>query len=133
MIWEVDENLDGSVDFDEFALMFRRNIDDATGLEPSQLFHVVQFCMYDKDFSGQVSVDEALHMLYARHGKERLEAEMKVRAGCVRARRFFAARRTHERACLPRARARSGRRALPPAGALWRLAQHRGQRQAALP
>jgi hypothetical protein len=39
----------------------------------------VQFCMYDKDFSGQVSVDETMHMLFARYGKERLESEMKVR------------------------------------------------------
>ena len=76
MIWEVDENLDGCVDFDEFTLMFRRNLDDRTGLEPCQLFNVVQFCCYDKEFSGEITVDEALHMLFARHGKERLEAEM---------------------------------------------------------
>ena len=81
MIWEVDENLDGCVDFDEFALMFRRNLADTTGLEPCQLFHVVQFCVYDKDFSGEITVDEALHMLYARHGKERLEAEMQALFG----------------------------------------------------
>ena len=119
MIWEVDENLDGCVDFEEFALMFRRNLADATGLEPcqvraapplppplaarrrarrplgdvergrplplprAQLFNVVQFCVYDKDFSSFISVDEALHMLYARHGKERLEAEMQALFGDV--------------------------------------------------
>lgn len=81
MIWEVDENLDGCVDWEEFQLMFRRNITDKTGLEPFQLFNVVQFCMYDKDFSGQVSVDETMHMLFARYGKERLEAEMKALFG----------------------------------------------------
>ena len=56
MIWEVDENLDGCVDWTEFSLMFRRNITDKSGLEPTQLFNVVQFLMYDKDFSGEVSV-----------------------------------------------------------------------------
>lgn len=37
--------------------------------------------MYDKDFSGEVSVDETMHMLYSRYGKERLEAEMKALFG----------------------------------------------------
>lgn len=78
MIWEVDENLDGCVDWEEFQLMFRRNITDKTGLEPSQLFNVVQFLMYDRDFCGEVSVDETMHMLFSRYGKARLEAEMKV-------------------------------------------------------
>ena len=81
MIWEVDENLDGAVDWDEFHLMFQRNIKDKTGLEPFQLFNVVQFMMYDRDNSGNVSVDETMHMLYARYGKERLEQEMKALFG----------------------------------------------------
>ena len=81
MIWEVDENLDGCVDWTEFSLMFRRNITDKSGLEPTQLFNVVQFLMYDKDFSGEVSVDETMHMLFSRYGKQRLEAEMKALFG----------------------------------------------------
>lgn len=81
MIWEVDENLDGCVDWEEFQLMFRRNITDKSGLEPVQLFNVVQFMMYDKDFSGEVSVDETMHMLFSRYGKARLEAEMKALFG----------------------------------------------------
>ena len=81
MIWEVDENLDGCVDWEEFKLMFRRNITDKSGLEPVQLFNVVQFMMYDKDFSGEVSVDETMHMLFSRYGKARLEAEMKALFG----------------------------------------------------
>jgi len=81
MVWEVDENLDGCIDWQEFVLMFRRNIADKTGLEPSRVFNVVQFCMYDRDFSGRVSLDETMRMLFARYGKERLEAEVKVGVG----------------------------------------------------
>jgi Ca2+-binding EF-hand superfamily protein len=51
------------------------------GKEPFQLFNVVQFMMYDVDFSGEVSVDETMHMLYARYGKARLEKEMKALFG----------------------------------------------------
>jgi|TARA_B110000090_G_scaffold107788_1_gene120819 Ca2+-binding EF-hand superfamily protein len=61
--------------------MFQRNITDTTGLEPFQLFNVVQFMMYDKDNSGKVTVDETMHMLYARYGKARLESQMKALFG----------------------------------------------------
>lgn len=74
MIWEVDENLDGCVDWSEFKLMYERNITDKTGLEPFQLFNVVQFMMYDKDYSGKVSIDETMTMLFQRYGKDKLEA-----------------------------------------------------------
>jgi hypothetical protein len=88
MLWEVDEDIDGSVCYSEFQLMFRRNIADKSGLEPCQLFSVVQFLMYDREFTGHVSLDQTMNMLYNRYGKDRLEAEMKVRgrAGCVCAR-----------------------------------------------
>eukprot|EP00938_MAST-03A_sp_MAST-3A-sp1_P003876 g3876.t1 len=76
MIWEVDENLDECVDWEEFKLMYERNVADKTGLEPFQLFNVVQFMMYDKDNSGSVSIDETMSMLYQRYGKERLESEL---------------------------------------------------------
>ena len=31
MIWEVDENLDNLIDFDEFQLTYYRNISDTSG------------------------------------------------------------------------------------------------------
>ena len=55
MIWEVDEDLDGCVNWNEFKLMFLRNICDTTGMEPYSMFNVVQFMMYDKDASGSVT------------------------------------------------------------------------------
>lgn len=77
MIWEVDEDLDGCVNWLEFKLMFLRNITDTSGMEPYSLFNVVQFMMYDKDASGTVTVDETMSMLYARYGRDQLEHQMK--------------------------------------------------------
>lgn len=39
MIWEVDENLDGCVDWEEFHLMFQRNIKDRTGTSIYAVFN----------------------------------------------------------------------------------------------
>ena len=73
MIWEVDEDLDGCVSWDEMRLMFQRNIRDTTGLEPSQLFNVVMFLIFDLDEDGMVSVDETMELLYARYGRHKME------------------------------------------------------------
>lgn len=46
--------------------MFFRNINDHTGLEPSKLYNMVQFMLYDVNNNVNVSVDETMNMLYAR-------------------------------------------------------------------
>ena len=46
------------------------------GQDPAKLF-----ALYDKDNSGKVTVDETMHMLYARYGKARLESQMKALFG----------------------------------------------------
>lgn len=66
MIWEVDENLDEHLDWVEFRLMFNRNITDRTGLEPSRMYNLTQFLIYDTNNNGMVSVDETMNLLYAR-------------------------------------------------------------------
>ena len=72
MIWEVDDNCDGHVDWTEFTTMFRRSMEDQTGLEPRALFEVVEFMMHDADNGGTISQDELMQILFTRYGKDQL-------------------------------------------------------------
>lgn len=76
MIWEVDEELDARTDWEEFVLMFERNLSDETGLEPSKLFNTVQFLVYDRRGKGTISVDDATGILFSRYGREGLEKKL---------------------------------------------------------
>lgn len=75
-IWEVDDDLDGFVSMEEFLTMYQRCISDQTGFEPRNLFLLVQFLMYDKEFTGHISVEQTLQILYVRHGRGELDAEI---------------------------------------------------------
>merc|ERR1712217_278547 len=75
-IWEVDDDLDNMVAWDEFLIMYQRCISDQTGYEPRNLFNLVQFLMYDKEFHGRISVEQTLQILFVRHGRGELDAEI---------------------------------------------------------
>jgi len=75
-IWEVDDDADGQVNWDEFRTMFYRIRDDQTGYEPRKLFNVVEFLMYDKNFSGSIDLDECMSILYQRFGKAAVDQAM---------------------------------------------------------
>jgi Ca2+-binding EF-hand superfamily protein len=77
MIWEADENLDGSVDWEELRSMFNRNLIDKTELEPVNFFNVVQFMTYDKKNCGTITADDTMAILFARYGSSQLETRMK--------------------------------------------------------
>mmetsp|Transcript_11133 Transcript_11133/g.28973 ORF Transcript_11133/g.28973 Transcript_11133/m.28973 type:complete len:201 (+) Transcript_11133:41-643(+) len=72
MIWEVDEDCDRHVSWDEFLGMFNRCKRDETGLEPRKLFQVVEFMMHDVDNGGTISQDELMEILFSRFGKDKL-------------------------------------------------------------
>jgi len=77
MIWEVDDDLDQCLSWTEFRLMFTRNVMDSCGLEPSKMFNLTQFLIYDHNGNGRVSVDETMNMLYARYGRVKMETKLK--------------------------------------------------------
>lgn len=61
--------------------MYKRCIHDENGLEPRKLFNLVVFLMYDKDennFTGRVTVEDTLQLLYVRYGRERLDDELEA-------------------------------------------------------
>jgi hypothetical protein len=70
-IWEVDDDADGCIDWNEFRTMFYRVRDDQTGYEPRKLFSVVEFLMLDKNLNGSIDLDECMSILYQRFGKVR--------------------------------------------------------------
>jgi len=76
MIWEVDEDCDGLLSWDEFKEMFFRVRQDKIGWEPRRLFNCVEFMMYDKDQSGAIDMDECMQILFRRFGKTNLEARV---------------------------------------------------------
>jgi len=79
-IWEVDDDLDHMVGWDEFLTMYQRCISDQTGFEPRNLFNLVQFLMYDKDFHGKISVEQTLQIIYVRHGDFPTTEKMRIEA-----------------------------------------------------
>ncbi len=61
---------------DEFEKMYKRCIDDESGLEPRKLYNLVVFLMYDKKFKGKITVEDTLQILYVRYGREQLDDEI---------------------------------------------------------
>ena len=49
--------------------MFFRNMTDKTGLEPFELFNVVQFMTFDQDNKGYITEDDCMSTLFVRFGR----------------------------------------------------------------
>lgn len=76
MIWEVDEDCDGCLSWQEFQTLYTRGRDDKTGYEPRGLFNVVEFVMNDKEGAGFISLEEAMQIMYLRYGRALLDAQL---------------------------------------------------------
>ena len=49
MIWEVDEDCDGMIDWENFIQLYVRCRKDKSGREPKRLFNLIEFMINDKD------------------------------------------------------------------------------------
>jgi len=76
LIWEADDDLDGVVNWEEFLSVYQRCIVDQSGLQPTGLFNIIQFLIYDKESKGVISVEQTLQMLFVRHGRDRMDREV---------------------------------------------------------
>lgn len=65
MIWEVDNDLDGCVSWEEFKGCYVRTLLDSHGLELNQLYYLIQFLLCDTDGSQTVSGERTLRLLSA--------------------------------------------------------------------
>jgi len=81
MIWEVDENCDELIDYDEFQLTYYRNLTDTSGNEPNLFFRLLEFMIFDGQHKGYMIEDDCMELLYARYGGGNLEKEMTILFG----------------------------------------------------
>lgn len=80
LIWEINDSLDGAISFDEFERSYVRSRSDRTGLEPSEIFFLTCFLVFDKDCSGKIALDDALRIFYLKYG-DAMEDEMELHFG----------------------------------------------------
>jgi len=56
--------------------MYKRCISDDQGLEPRKLFNLVYFLMFKPDFTGTVTEEDTLELLFVRYGRDKLDEEI---------------------------------------------------------
>jgi calmodulin len=83
MIWEVDEDADGFIDWTNFVLLYGRARTDKVSREPRRLFNLIDFMTCDKDGGGNIDEDECLEILYRRYGKRLLSLCITLSCVCV--------------------------------------------------
>lgn len=64
MLWEIDENRDGVVNWSEFQSAYHRCTNDKKGNEPRQLYNVILFALHAGEGSKLLSRDAAAKLLY---------------------------------------------------------------------
>lgn len=83
MIWEVDEDTDGAINWDEVQLAYYRNINDTSQSEPSSFFQLLEFITFDEQHKGYITEDDCMEMLFERYGSGKLEKQLHAIFGNV--------------------------------------------------
>jgi len=78
MIWEIDEDTDGMIGWDELVLTYSRNVNDKDGNEPNLFFRILEFVAIDNHHKGYIIEDDVMEFLFARFGGSKLEKEMQI-------------------------------------------------------
>jgi calmodulin len=84
MIWEVDDDGDGKINWREFKAIYQRVRDDELGKEPRRLYNVMEFMVFDTDNDGSIDLAEVMQLFYLRYGKDKLFSETKDAPGTER-------------------------------------------------
>jgi hypothetical protein len=67
MIWEVDEDGDGSVSLEELHLAYSRTAADRTGYEPRKLMTLVDFVLMDTEEEGFINENKIVDFMLLRY------------------------------------------------------------------
>jgi len=62
MLYEVDELADDVICWQEFQLTYYRNVNDATGDEPSSFFRIIEFLTFDPLHRGLAMEDDVMEV-----------------------------------------------------------------------
>lgn len=84
MIWEVDDDGDGGINWREFKSIYQRVRADGQGKEPRRLYNVIEFMVFDIDNDGSIDLTEVMQLFYQRYGKHALFSETKDAQGAER-------------------------------------------------
>lgn len=75
-IWEVDDKMQGSIDFEAFKRTFERCWRDKADIEPRQLYNVILFSLYAGSGAKKMSFEGVMQFVYFEKGKVRTELIM---------------------------------------------------------
>jgi len=77
IIWEVDEDLDQSIGWEEYRRMYQRVRRDDSGKEPRRMFNLIEFMLHDRDNSGTIDTDECMDIFFRRFGMAKMDSKLK--------------------------------------------------------